>query len=551
MVGGPSTLVPSAAPASRAAAVLLALVTVAVLVPAADAAAPPELSEFPLAEGVSPFGIALGSDGAMWFTERGTDSVGRIETAGALGPWVRLETGADPTAIATGVDDAVWFTEQGTNRIGRVAPDGSLSEFPVPTDGAAVAGIAPGPDGAMWFTERSAHRIGRIATDGTISEFSLPSSLPGPLGITAGPDGALWFTEHRGNRIGRITTGGDVTEWPLPIAASLPSGITAGPDGALWFTMRAANRIGRITTGGEITTYPVPTAASDPTAITTGWDGALWFTGPDTDVIGRVALDGSITEFPLPTVGASPFSIAAGPDDAVWFTEGNASAIGRLGAPASPADMHPADDPDRLARRRGGRRAWIGARGRLPVQRRRRLRPRHLRRLGAGRRGDRHDSWLAPVRRARDRRSGQQRGGLGVVPGLRRRRRLHRRGVPARGAVGHARARPGNEGPPHRVRRGGRRLPGEPPGGLRRSVDRAQRCVTGRGATLGTADAARDALAHGTSVGGHLPGHHVPVRGPGLDGRRRDLRRGLQLREGDAPLRAMRGRRAASARRVR
>jgi virginiamycin B lyase len=339
MVGTPSTPVSRAA--SRVTAALIALATVAVLVPAAIAAAPPELSEFPLAEGVSPFGIAQGSDGAMWFTERATDSVGRIEPDGTLGPWVALEIGADPTAIAPGVDGAVWFTEQGTNRIGRIAPDGFLSEFPVPTDTAAVAGITAGPDGAMWFTERSAHRIGRIATDGTISEFTLPSSLPGPLGITAGPDGALWFTEHRGNRIGRITTSGDVTEWPLPFAASVPSGIAAGPDGALWFTMRAANRIGRITTSGDVTTYPVPTAASDPTAITAGWDGAMWFTGPDTDVIGRVALDGSVTEFRLPTVGSSPFSIAAGPDDAVWFTEGNANAIGRLGAPATPADTSP------------------------------------------------------------------------------------------------------------------------------------------------------------------------------------------------------------------
>jgi virginiamycin B lyase len=326
---------------SRIAAALVTLATLAVLVPAAVAAAPPELMEFPLAEGVSPFGIAQGSDGAMWFTERATDSVGRIELDGTLGPWVSLERGADPTAIATGLDDAVWFTEQGTNRIGRIAPDGTLSEFPVPTDNAAVAGITAGPDGAMWFTERSAHRIGRVDPDGTIAEFPLPSSLPGPLGITTGPDGALWFTELRGNRIGRITTSGDVTEWPLPVEASLPSGIATGPDGALWFTMRAANRIGRITLTGRITTYPVPTAASDPTAIAAGWDGAMWFTGPDTDVIGRVALDGTITEFPLPTVGASPFSIAAGPDDAVWFTEGNASAIGRLGAPAAPVDSTP------------------------------------------------------------------------------------------------------------------------------------------------------------------------------------------------------------------
>lgn len=325
----------------RAGALLATLLSVGLLVPAADAASPLELTEFPLAPAASPYGITLGSDGAMWFTQRSTDSIGRIETEGTIGPWTALESNADPTSIAAGIDGAVWFTEQGLNRIGRLAVDGTLTEFDVPTGNAVLAGITAGPDEAMWFTERGAHMIGRIGLDGTISEFPLPSSVPGPLGIAAGGDGALWFTEQRGNRIGRITTDGEVTEYALPFAASLPAGIAAGPDGAMWFTMRSANRIGRITLTGDITTYEVPTAASDPASIAAGWDGAMWFTGAGTDLIGRIALDGTITEHPLPAVGSSPSSLAAGPDDAVWFTQGNASAIGRLGVPPTPPDLTP------------------------------------------------------------------------------------------------------------------------------------------------------------------------------------------------------------------
>lgn len=319
----------------------LSVATVVVVGPGALAAEPPQIAAFPLADGALPFGIALGPDGALWFTERGTDSVGRIAPDGTLGPWTTLTPGADPTAIAAGPDGAVWFTEQGVNAIGRLEPGGAVTEYPVPSDNAVPAGVAAGPDGAMWFTERSGHRIGRVAPDGTISEFPIPSAFPGPMGIAAGPDGSMWFTEQRGNRIARITVGGDVTEWALPAAGSLPSGIAAGPDGALWFTLRAANEIGRITVDGQITTWPVPTPGSDPTAIAAGWDGAMWFTGPDTDLIGRVTLDGSITEFPLPTVSSSPFSIADGADDAVWFTEGNADAIGRLTLPAAPEDTTP------------------------------------------------------------------------------------------------------------------------------------------------------------------------------------------------------------------
>jgi virginiamycin B lyase len=321
---------------------MVVLVSVAAAGPTARGAEPqPELAEYPLADGTIPFGIALGAEGVVWFTERGTDSVGTIALDGTLGSRTTLAAGADPTAIAAGPDGTVWFTMQGLNAIGRLDTDGALSEYPLPSDNAMPAGIAPGPDGAMWFTERNGHRIGRIELDGTISEYPIPSSVPGPMGIAAGPDGAMWFTEQRGNRIGRITAGGDVTEWALPVAGSLPSGIAAGPDGAMWFTLRATNEIGRITVAGEITTLPVPTAGSDPTGIAAGWDGAMWFTGPDTDLIGRAALDGSITEFPLPTVSSSPFSIVGGPDDAVWFTEGNAHAIGRLTVPSPPTDTMP------------------------------------------------------------------------------------------------------------------------------------------------------------------------------------------------------------------
>jgi virginiamycin B lyase len=321
---------------------LIAALLVAVVGPNALADSPPELTEFSLpVPGSSPFGITTGPDGALWFTERGTDSIGSLDPDGTFSPSTSLAPAADPTAITTGPDGNVWFTEQGAGSIGRIGSDGTLSEFSVPTDVSGPAGITTGPDGALWFTERSGHKIGRITTDGAIAEFPLLTSVAGPVGIVTGPDGNLWFTEQRANKIGRITTDGSVTEFPVPIATSLPTGIAAGSDGALWFTMRAANRIGRIDTAGTVTTFPIPTAATDPTGIAAGWDGALWFTEPDIDAVGRITTDGDISERSLPNVGSSPFGITGGPDEAVWFTEGNGNRIGRLGVPLGPVDTTP------------------------------------------------------------------------------------------------------------------------------------------------------------------------------------------------------------------
>ena len=159
-----------------------------------------------------------------------------------------LETGADPTAIATGVDDAVWFTEQGTNRIGRI-------------DTRRHALGVPGAD-----RQRGGRRHhGRARRRDVVHRAQRPPDRPHRhrrhrLRVPAALVGA-GAARHHGRARRRAVVHRAARQphrshhderrrhgvRPLPVAASLPSGIAAGPDGALWFTMRAANRIGRIT----------------------------------------------------------------------------------------------------------------------------------------------------------------------------------------------------------------------------------------------------------------------------------------------------------------
>ena len=168
----------------RLAAALVVLATVAVLVPAAVAAAPPELTEFPLAEGVSPFGIAPGSDGAMWFTERATDSIGRIDAG-----WHARTRGSRSRLAPTrprsrpGLDDAVWFTEQGTNRIGRIAPDGTLVGVPgADRRRRGSPASRPGPTGRCGSPSAAPTGSAGWPPTAPSSEFPLPSSLPRSAG---------------------------------------------------------------------------------------------------------------------------------------------------------------------------------------------------------------------------------------------------------------------------------------------------------------------------------------------------------------------------------
>jgi streptogramin lyase len=62
--------------------------------------------------------------------------------------------GGSPISITTGRDGALWFTERIGNKIGRITTAGVITEFPIPTDSVSLPrGITSGPDGALWFTE--------------------------------------------------------------------------------------------------------------------------------------------------------------------------------------------------------------------------------------------------------------------------------------------------------------------------------------------------------------------------------------------------------------
>jgi hypothetical protein len=222
----------------------------------------------------------------------------------AAPPLSNLPATSDPFGITVGSDGALWFVERSLNQIGRITTDGFFTEYQIPTPLSGATEIAAGADGALWFTEVDAGVIGRITTAGVITEFPLPGAGPDsfiwPTGIARGPDNAMWFTERLTDKIGRITTDGVLTEFPVT-ADSEPFGITAGPDGAMWFTENRASHIGRI---------QVQHALSAPTNLKTtqlGFDGnrilLTWDYGND-------PVDSFIIQSQKPSSGAGNWPVS-------------------------------------------------------------------------------------------------------------------------------------------------------------------------------------------------------------------------------------------------
>ncbi len=314
---------------------LLALLGLGLVAPPAGAATG-DVTESAIPTPVSlPQGIAVASDGAIWFTERSANAIGLLSN-GSFSEYPLPNASSAPFWITAGPDGNMWFTERTGNRIGSITSTGAITEYPLPTASSQPGEITTGPDGALWFTEQSGNRIGRITMLGQITEFPLPHVTSGPVGIAPGPDGALWFTELTGNRIGRITTSGQFTEFPLVFSNRQPTDITAGADGNLWFTERLGNAVGRITPGGSIDEFVVPASTPNLVGITAGPDGNVWFAELGGNNIGRITPDGTIAEFALPNPTSQPFAIAQGTDGAMWFTEQSGNRIGRIEAQVAP-----------------------------------------------------------------------------------------------------------------------------------------------------------------------------------------------------------------------
>src|SRR5262249_47714446 len=108
-----------------------------------------------------------------------------------------------PRGIAIATDGKVWFTERFTNAVGFLDPSTSqVTEFAL-TAPAGPEGIAAAPDGSVWFSPSAADNVAPItAARGVTQGRSVKGSEP--FGITVAPNGDPWYAELSANKIATL-----------------------------------------------------------------------------------------------------------------------------------------------------------------------------------------------------------------------------------------------------------------------------------------------------------------------------------------------------------
>jgi virginiamycin B lyase len=271
-------------------------------------------------DGSGPHGIEFDADGLLWVT---LEFHGRVVAFDRDGQTVRdydvrLDCTTCPEKINTrphGLGIAhdgktVWFTGKGTGTVGKITPDGKVYHYALPTVGSVPIYIRSGPDGNMWVTELVGNKIARVTPDGVVAEFAIPTFNSRPIAIVPGPDGRMWFTEEAGNKVARVERDGRITEFavPKPQPNVILAGLAFDRDGNLWVQQYVDHnnpapagrdhlvRVDKAILTAEpsglarrhFTFYPVPTRDTVMHRIIRGPDGRLWFTEMHADKVGRL-----------------------------------------------------------------------------------------------------------------------------------------------------------------------------------------------------------------------------------------------------------------------
>lgn len=237
---------------------------------------------FSMNPGSSPRGMVFGRDRALYVAETGTDRGGNMIARIRRNAKIReypLPTGAGaPWGMALGRDGKIWFSEESSGKVGRLDPaTGRIVEYALPTPHSQPQGIVLGSDGAIWGTEAGGNKVFRMTMNGRAREFAIPTANSVPVAITRGRDGYLWVSELEGGKLLRVSKDGRMREFPLPRGAR-PYGLASAPDGNVWFADRGRSRIGVITPAGRVFEYPLSTPNAQPTAILPLGHGVFAFT---------------------------------------------------------------------------------------------------------------------------------------------------------------------------------------------------------------------------------------------------------------------------------
>jgi len=126
-----------------------------------------EITEYTLPEGARPRRIAVDRSDIVWYTDYARGYLGRLDVKTKAVKEFQSPSGAasQPYGISVGTDGAIWYSESGVqpNTLVRFDPASSAFEkWPIPSGGGVVRHMVTAPNGDLLMAYSGVHKVGRV-----------------------------------------------------------------------------------------------------------------------------------------------------------------------------------------------------------------------------------------------------------------------------------------------------------------------------------------------------------------------------------------------------
>ncbi|MFY9739924.1 MAG: hypothetical protein WAK11_12880 [Candidatus Cybelea sp.] len=265
----------------------------------------------PSGDNTSIDGMALGSDGNVWFAE--FNHIAKITPSGKITEFT-YPSGYSTNqygGVTTGSDGNIWFAESSNNAIGRVVPStGKITMFPIPVS-CTPAAVVLGNDKNVWFAcLASAPLLGDITPKGKVATFAIGGAFSAnetEQFCARGPDGEPWCASGNDGTVFRInTTSNTVTTFTPPLGSGArPDAVAAGSDGNLWIDSVGGDLDVLVT--NPMTVTPTKLAFSAPgqkkTVLVSETGTSSWTAKSSNTAVASVTQGGSKSSFEVTSMG--------------------------------------------------------------------------------------------------------------------------------------------------------------------------------------------------------------------------------------------------------
>ncbi len=286
---------------------------------------------------VRPMGLAFARDGSLLIAESGGQRIHRLDGDGVLHVFAETGVRSIPRSIAVGEEGAVYFTDPGNGLIQRIDASGEMRPvltiiIPNPM------GLAATPDGTLFFS--TATGLGGQINMLPVGQASIGSPITGassrgrngvpaveallvsPTSVAQKPDGTLLITQPMQDVIRKVDANGDIQFYAGnspgyggdggPVEqARLSNTFAVAVDGAgyVYLADSSNRRVRRVDLDGVITTLAAD--LNQPQHLALGAAGEVYAGEPSMHRVRVIGADGAVRT--LAGTGTRGFSGDGGP----------------------------------------------------------------------------------------------------------------------------------------------------------------------------------------------------------------------------------------------